>query len=92
MNRIASILGRPAVRWALGTLLLAPAAIYLYAFFEWLFLTTTASPVAALSLDARLEALAKGPVPFLLPVALAQSVASVLSAFHRSLAHLAACG
>ena len=67
------------LRWLLSTLPLAPLAAVLYLFSEWLFFVTKPSPTSALPLLGQLRVLVESPGPILLPLLLAQALASVLS-------------
>ncbi|MFN2442231.1 MAG: sulfatase-like hydrolase/transferase [Thermoanaerobaculia bacterium] len=80
---------RPRVRSALVAVGLAPAALYLYFAFEWLFLVTGASPLAAQPFGTQLRALAGAPIPMLAPLLGVQLLLSVISVLHHRLRHFA---
>jgi arylsulfatase A-like enzyme len=70
---------REVVTWVLASLPLAPAAGVLYLVAEWLFFVTKPSATAALTFRRQLAVLVESPMPFLLPLLAAQTVASVIS-------------
>ncbi|MGE3705575.1 MAG: sulfatase-like hydrolase/transferase [Vicinamibacterales bacterium] len=67
-------------RWVVATLPLAPLAAVAYLFSEWLFFVTKPSPTAALPFADQLLVLVKSPTPALLPLLVAQVLASLVSA------------
>ncbi len=73
----ANVPGR--LQWLLTTLPFAPLAAIAYFFSEWLFFVTKPSPTSALPLLAQLRVLIESPGPVLLPLLLAQVLASALS-------------
>ena len=58
---------------------LAPIAAALYLLSEWLFLVTNASPTAGLSLGTQLLSLLKAPIPVVMPLLVAQALATSIS-------------
>lgn len=80
---------RQNIAWALSSLLLAPAALYLHAAFEWLFLSTSATPIAALPASERIGALLTGPLPLLPPLLLIQLAFSIAAVLHEKVRFLA---
>jgi arylsulfatase A-like enzyme len=71
--------GGQVLRWLMASLPLAPAAAVLYLFSEWLFFVTKPSPTGALPFADQLLVLLRAPAPALVPLIVAQLLASLVS-------------
>lgn len=81
-------LNQPSVRVALASLVAAPAAFYIYFFFEWLFLVTSASPLAAMPLATQARSFLEATAHLLPAVVAVQLIASSVSLLHSKLRYV----